>query len=76
VLGDGLRLALTGVAAGSLLALVAGRWIAALLFDQSPYDPVVFGVVALVLLTAGVGASLVPGLRAGRVDPNIALRTE
>ena len=47
-----------------------------LLFNESPYDPVVFGFVALVLLVAGLGASLVPGMRAGRVDPNIALRTE
>jgi predicted permease len=76
VLGDGLRLALGGVAGGAVLALLAGRWIGTLLFNESPYDPVVFGLVALVLLVAGLGASLVPGMRAGRVDPNIALRTE
>lgn len=76
VLGDGLRLALGGIAAGVVLALVGGRWIGTLLFDESPYDPVVFGLVALVLLVAGVGASLFPGMRAGRVDPNIALRAE
>jgi ABC-type antimicrobial peptide transport system permease subunit len=65
-----------GIAAGALLALLGGRWIGTLLFNESPYDPVVFGLEALVLLVAGLGASLVPGMRAGRVDPNIALRTE
>jgi hypothetical protein len=57
-------------------ALLAGQWIGTLLFNESLYDPEVFGLVALVLLVAGLGASLVPGMRAGRVDPNIALRTE
>ena len=76
VLGDGLRLALGGVAVGAVLALLGGRWIGTLLFNESPYDPAVFGLVALVLLVAGLGASLVPGVRAGRVDPNIALRAE
>jgi len=76
VLGDGLRLAAGGIAAGTLLALLAGPMIGALLFQESPRDPFVYAFVTLVLLVAGIGASLVPGLRAGRVDPNIALRAE
>jgi hypothetical protein len=76
VLGDGLRLALAGIAAGAVLALVAGRWIATLLFAVSPRDPAVFGAVALVLTLTAVFASLIPALRAARVDPNLALRLE
>jgi len=71
-----LRLAAGGIAAGTLLALLAGPMIGALLFQESPRDPFVYAFVTLVLLVAGIGASLVPGLRAGRVDPNIALRAE
>jgi predicted permease len=76
VLGDGLRFALLGVAAGSGIALWAGRWIEPLLFDQSPRDPFIFGAVAAVLLTAALIASLIPALRASRVDPSMALRVE
>jgi len=76
VLAGGLRVAVVGVAIGTGVALVAGRFIAPLLFNISPKDPSVFAVVVVTLLaTAGV-ASLVPAWRATRVDPNVALRTE
>jgi len=42
----------------------------------SPRDPMVYGLVALVLLVAAVLASAIPALRASRVDPNVALRSE
>jgi len=61
---------------GGGLALWAGRWIQPLLYAVSPRDPVVFGVVAGVLLFAAGLASLLPALRASRVDPTVALRTE
>ncbi len=76
VVGDGLRIILAGVAAGSLLALLGGRWIAPLLYQQSPTDPVVYGVVAGLLLLVAAVACAIPGLRAARVDPNLALRSE
>jgi hypothetical protein len=76
VLGDGLRLALGGIAAGVLLAFVGGRWIGALLFAVSPHDPVVFGTITLVLALTALLASLIPALRAAHVDPNLALRLE
>lgn len=76
VLKDGLRLATAAVVIGCGLALIGGRWIGSLLFGVSPHDPAVFGVVALVLVLAALAASTLPGLRAARVDPNLALRLE
>jgi predicted permease len=73
---DGMRFALVGVVLGGIIAFVAGRWIGALLYDVSPKDPTVFGVVAGVLLAVAAGASVLPALRATRVDPSVTLRTE
>jgi hypothetical protein len=71
----GWLLAIGGVA-GTLLALAATRGAASLLFGLPPHDPLTFAAAALVLsLTAG-GASLLPALRAARVDPMVALRQE
>lgn len=47
-----------------------------LLFDNPARDPAVIGVVALVFSAAAVAASLVPALRACRVDPLVALRSD
>jgi ABC-type antimicrobial peptide transport system permease subunit len=76
VVGDGLRITVIGVAIGAVLALSAGGWIAPLLYQQSPRDPLVFGLVTGVLLGVALFASLIPALRASRVDPNTALRDE
>jgi ABC-type antimicrobial peptide transport system permease subunit len=76
VVGDGLRVALIGMAVGGVVALWAGRWIAPLLFAQSPRDPVVFAAVTAVLLAVALLASAIPALRATRVNPNVALREE
>ena len=76
VLGEGLRVAIAGIVIGGAIALYAGRWVAPLLFNVSPTDPIVFGGVVAVLLLSATLASLVPALRATRVDPNVALRSE
>ncbi len=76
VVGSGLRVALSGIVLGGMLALWAGHWIAPLLFEQSPRDPLVFGVVTGVLLVVAVVASVVPARRAARVSPDLALRSE
>ena len=76
VLGEGLKIAVVGVVIGGAIALYAGKWIAPLLFKVKPTDPVVFGAVVAVLLLAATFASLIPALRAARVDPNVALRSE
>ena len=76
VVSEGVRLAVAGVAIGAVLALAASRWVEPLLFRQSARDPAVFFGVAAVLLVVAAAASLVPGVRAARLDPNSALRTD
>jgi predicted permease len=74
VLGSGLRVAMLGAAVGLVAAALASRWVQALLFDESPHDPVVYAGVAMVLMLVALAACLVPARRAARVDPVVALR--
>ncbi len=76
VVWSGARLAVAGVVVGLAVAWVAAPYVAALLFRTSPRDPVVMTGVGVVLVLVAAGASLVPGLRATRVDPVVALRAE
>ena len=76
VLGQSVRVALIGVVIGCVIAVAAGAFIASLLYDTSVHDPLVFGVVAVVLVTVAVVASLVPARRATRVDPVVALMAD
>ena len=70
------RLAAFGIVLGLGAAYVAAPYAQELLFQVSPRDPVVLASVALVLLSVGIVASLVPALRATRVDPIVSLRAE
>jgi len=76
VVGEGVRVTLSGVAIGAAIALVAGRRISTLLFNESPVDPFVYGMVAATMILVGILASAIPASRAARVDPNVALRTD
>jgi ABC-type antimicrobial peptide transport system permease subunit len=76
VVTDGLRVAGVGVALGALAAFVAARWVKPLLFNVSPRDPTVFVFVALALVVVALVASWIPALRASRVDPSVAMRSE
>ncbi|MCU1383428.1 MAG: hypothetical protein JWL71_2125 [Acidobacteria bacterium] len=76
VMGLGLRLAGIGVAVGLALALAASRLLSSMLFGTSPTDALTFAAVATLLVAIAVAASLVPAMRASRVDPLIALRDE
>jgi putative ABC transport system permease protein len=76
VVGEGIRVTLIGIVLGAAGAFAAGKLIASLLFGVPSYDPITFGVVALLLLLVATLASLVPAWRASRVDPNLALRAE
>jgi len=76
VLGQGLRLAALGMAIGLVLALAVTRLMSSLLFGITPTDVATFAGSALLLAIIAVAASLVPALRASRVDPLVALRDE
>ena len=73
VILDGVLVALGGVMIGAIVAASAGRWIGPMLFRQSPRDPTVFALVAVVLVGVAVVASGIPAMRAARVDPKAAL---
>ncbi len=76
VVGQGMRLALAGLALGLVIALAAMRVLSTLLFGVSAHDPVIFIGVSAVLLAAAILACYIPARRATRVDPMIALRYE
>jgi predicted permease len=74
VVGDGMKLALAGVAAGLVLALLATRFLESLLFGVEPADPLTFGVVAAFLAGVALLASWLPARRVAAIDPTIAMR--
>lgn len=76
VLHQGLVVALAGLVAGGLLAAIAARAIAGVLYGVSAADPVSWLAAAAVLLGASALANLVPAWRAARVAPSEALRIE
>jgi predicted permease len=76
VVAQASKLAVLGVAAGAVAALVLARWIRTLLFQVSPNDPGTYAVVAVFLGCVALIASYIPARRATKVDPIIALRHE
>jgi putative ABC transport system permease protein len=76
VLRDGLKLVGSGLLVGLAGAVALSDVVASQLYGVSPRDPGVLGAVAVVLLLVGLLASLLPALRATRVDPMAAMRAE
>jgi len=76
VMRQGTALALLGIVIGTGVALFVTRGLSRFLFGVSPFDPVTFASVAMVLFLAGSAATLLPARRATRVDPMEALRVE
>jgi ABC-type antimicrobial peptide transport system permease subunit len=76
IAGQGARQTLIGMAIGFLLGGAFVRLIQSMLFGVRPSDPGVFALVAGVLGGAALIACVVPALRATRVDPVVALRSE
>ena len=72
----GLVLAGIGVGCGIIAATALTRLMSALLFQVSPFDPITYASVPLVLLAAALLASYVPARRATTIDPADALRVE
>jgi ABC-type antimicrobial peptide transport system permease subunit len=71
-----LLLAISGIAVGIAIVLAAAPLIAPLLYHVRPADPVSIVGAALFLIVVAVLASLIPALRATRVDPILALNEE
>jgi len=75
-LREGLVQLAIGVSVGLLLAFYLAQALAFVLLRVSPRDPVVFAGIVVLLGAVGLLACLIPGRRATRVDPLVALRAE
>jgi predicted permease len=76
VLREAVRLALPGLGAGALLAVGVATLLRSFLLGLSPMDPAALVGVALAISGMVVAGTLIPALRASRVDPMEALRSE
>ena len=75
VLGQGLLLTLLASGIGLVAAVGLTRYMASLLFNVAPRDPVTFALVAGVLALVAIAATLIPARRAMRVNPTEVLRS-
>jgi putative ABC transport system permease protein len=75
VVGDGMKMALAGIAVGTLASLALARVLDGLLYGTKPTDPATYVVIASLLAVVALVASAVPARRASRSDPVRALRS-
>jgi putative ABC transport system permease protein len=71
VLRQGLRAVLVGVVVGAGVALFVSRGLKVLLFGVTPSDPLTYGVIALLVVSVTMAASILPARRAARADPSV-----
>jgi putative ABC transport system permease protein len=76
VMKEGLRLSVVGLVVGLGVSFAVTRLMQRLLFEVSPRDPLLYSGVALFICTIAALACFVPAMRATRIDPMQALRTE
>ena len=76
VVRQGLTLLIVGIAAGLLVAMIATRVLATLLFEISPTDALTYLGVALLLAACGLAAAWVPAWRASAANPARTLRAD
>jgi predicted permease len=76
VLRSGLKLVAFGLVLGLAAAAGAARLMQTLLFAVQPLDPLIYGGVTVLFTVIALLACLVPSLRASRIDPIVALRSD
>lgn len=76
IVGHGLILSGVGVALGIVAAVALSRLLGATLINVSATDPVTYAVIGVTFLVVAAIACCVPALRAARLDPQSALRSE
>jgi putative ABC transport system permease protein len=76
IVSEGMNVALIGIGTGLLGGLALGRAVSSLVFGVPVRDPRTFAAVAVALASVALAASVIPALRASRVDPIVALRYE
>jgi predicted permease len=76
VMSQGARVVLAGLALGVGAALASTRLLSTLLYNVKAVDPVVFGVMSLIMTAIGMLASYMPARRASRVEPIESLRSD
>ncbi len=76
VVGQSLRLAVRGGAVGLALAVPVARVLRSFLFEMSPSDPLTLALASVALVAVAAVASFAPALRATRIDPVEALRSD
>ncbi len=74
VIGNALRLAVSGAALGAIGSFVIARSIATLLYGTEPSDPLTFVGVIIMLCGVALAAGYIPARRASRIHPMTALR--
>ncbi len=76
VIWQGSRQVILGLILGLIGAFFATNFLATLLYDVNPRDPITFGAVVLILVAVALLSIFVPARRASRVDPAKALHTQ
>jgi ABC-type antimicrobial peptide transport system permease subunit len=76
IVAESAALALAGSAIGVVVALGTNQLLSGLLFGVSPLDVLSLATAVVVLIAAALIATAVPGWRAMRIDPMVALRSD
>jgi putative ABC transport system permease protein len=76
IIGRSLFLVVTGLVAGTLIALLLSRFLASFLYGVTALDLSIYLGVSVVMIAVGLMAALVPARRAMKVDPGLVLRPE
>jgi len=76
VLSQAGQLILGGIAVGTIVAAASTKLLTTMLYQTSPVDPLTFVAIALLIALVALLACWVPALRATKVDPIVALRSE